>query len=91
MGGDLFQLGGEIYLQGIAKLVGAALREAAKKREMRYIDIKKVGKGIRRHLHNYITVIVTYLDHQNGRTSVRFKHSAMGYHHRLCQYLLRRR
>ncbi|XP_057488875.1 probable protein phosphatase 2C 63 [Actinidia eriantha] len=65
---------------GIAKkLVGAALREAAKKREMRYNDIKKVGKGIRRHLHDDITVIVIYLNHQKGRTSGRFRHSAVGY------------
>ena len=79
-GGDGFELGGVIYLQGIAKkLVGAALREAAKKREMRYNDIKKVGKGIRRHLHDDITVIVIYLNHQKGRTSGRFKHSAVGY------------
>lgn len=55
------------YLQGIAKrLVGAALKEAAKKREMRYKDIKKIEKGIRRHFHDDITVIVIYLDHQKS-------------------------
>ncbi|KAG9440271.1 hypothetical protein H6P81_020436 [Aristolochia fimbriata] len=48
---------------GIAKrLVRAALSEAAKKREMRYDDIKKIEKGIRRHFHDDITVIVIYLD-----------------------------
>ncbi|OIT27506.1 PREDICTED: probable protein phosphatase 2C 63 [Nicotiana attenuata] len=52
---------------GIAKrLVGAALKEAAKKREMRYKDIKKIEKGIRRHFHDDITVIVIYLDHQKS-------------------------
>ncbi|KAF9619656.1 hypothetical protein IFM89_007977 [Coptis chinensis] len=52
---------------GIAKrLVRAALQEAAKKREMRYDDIKKIEKGIRRHFHDDITVIVIYLDHHQG-------------------------
>ncbi|KAJ8571098.1 hypothetical protein K7X08_038070 [Anisodus acutangulus] len=52
---------------GIAKrLVGAALKEAAKKREMRYKDIKKIEKVIRRHFHDDITVIVIYLDHQKN-------------------------
>ncbi|XP_057466485.1 probable protein phosphatase 2C 63 [Actinidia eriantha] len=65
---------------GIAKrLVGAALQEAAKKREMRYKDIKKIEKGIRRHFHDDITVIVVYLDHQKGTASGnRFKRSAVG-------------
>lgn len=56
-----------VYLQGIAKrLVGAALKEAAKKREMRYKDIKKIEKGIRRHFHDDITVIVIYFDHHKN-------------------------
>lgn len=41
----------------------AALDEAAKKREMRYEDLKRIKKGIRRHFHDDITVIVIYLDH----------------------------
>lgn len=66
-------------MQGIAKrLVRAALQEAAKKREMRYDDIKKIDKGIRRHFHDDITVIVIYLDHQNGSSNDRFKSSAVG-------------
>ncbi|ONK75883.1 uncharacterized protein A4U43_C03F21580 [Asparagus officinalis] len=54
---------------GIAKrLVRAALNEAAKKREMRYDDIKRLEKGIRRHFHDDITCIVIYLDqHQQGK------------------------
>ncbi|XP_042410749.1 probable protein phosphatase 2C 78 [Zingiber officinale] len=49
---------------GIAKrLVQAAVAEAAKKREMRYDDIKHVEKGIRRLVHDDITVIVIYLSH----------------------------
>ncbi|CAM8973274.1 unnamed protein product [Rhodiola kirilowii] len=48
---------------GIAKrLVKAALREAAKKREMRYSDLKKIDRGVRRHFHDDITVVVVYLD-----------------------------
>lgn len=51
-------------------MVRAALQEAAKKREMKYDDIKRIEKGRRRHFHDDITVIVIYLDHQgspNGR------------------------
>ncbi|KAK4765716.1 hypothetical protein SAY86_026806 [Trapa natans] len=43
-------------------LVKAALQEAAKKREMRYSDLKKIDRGIRRHFHDDITVIVIFLD-----------------------------
>lgn len=56
----------------------AALQEAAKKREMRYDDIKKIDKGIRRHFHDDITVIVIYLDHHAGSSSGRFKQTAVG-------------
>ncbi|KAL7193340.1 hypothetical protein ACSBR2_025029 [Camellia fascicularis] len=52
---------------GIAKrLIRAALQEAAKKREMSYDDIKRIEKGVRRHFHDDITVIVIYLDRQQG-------------------------
>ncbi|KAK9126874.1 hypothetical protein Scep_015720 [Stephania cephalantha] len=48
---------------GIARrLVKAALREAAKKREMRYSDLKKIDRGVRRHFHDDITVVVLFLD-----------------------------
>ncbi|WOG96198.1 hypothetical protein DCAR_0415531 [Daucus carota subsp. sativus] len=48
---------------GIArKLIKAALMDAAKKREMRYSDLKKVDRGVRRHFHDDITVIVVFLD-----------------------------
>lgn len=54
-------------LQGIAKrLVRTAIQEAARKREMRYNDIKRIEKGVRRHFHDDITVIVIYLDHSQG-------------------------
>lgn len=50
-------------LQGSARrLVKAALQEAARKREMRYSDLKKIDRGVRRHFHDDITVIVVYLD-----------------------------
>uniref|UniRef100_A0A0C9RIT9 protein-serine/threonine phosphatase n=1 Tax=Wollemia nobilis TaxID=56998 RepID=A0A0C9RIT9_9CONI len=45
------------------RLVKAALQEAAKKREMRYSDLKKIERGVRRHFHDDITVIVVFLDH----------------------------
>ncbi|GMI67308.1 D-CLADE TYPE 2C PROTEIN PHOSPHATASE 6 [Hibiscus trionum] len=48
---------------GIARrLVKAALQEAAKKREMRYSDLKKIERGVRRHFHDDITVVVLFLD-----------------------------
>ncbi|GKU98874.1 hypothetical protein SLEP1_g11810 [Rubroshorea leprosula] len=64
---------------GIAKrLVRAALQEAARKREMRYDDIKKIEKGVRRHFHDDITVIVIYLDHPMGSTNGRFRDNSLG-------------
>ncbi|KAL3631648.1 hypothetical protein CASFOL_024632 [Castilleja foliolosa] len=48
---------------GIARrLVKAALQAAAKKREMRYSDLKKIDRGVRRHFHDDITVVVIFLD-----------------------------
>ncbi|KAF5727137.1 putative protein phosphatase 2c [Tripterygium wilfordii] len=44
------------------KLLKAALLLAAKKREMRYSDLKKIDRGVRRHFHDDITVIVVFLD-----------------------------
>ncbi|WOL17651.1 hypothetical protein Cni_G26444 [Canna indica] len=55
---------------GIAKrLVKAALTKAAKKKEMRYDDIKNLEKGKRRRFHDDITVIVIYLDNFKGESS----------------------
>ncbi|WCJ23301.1 Protein phosphatase 2C family protein [Euphorbia peplus] len=45
------------------RLVKAALQEAAKKREMRYSDLRKIDKKVRRHFHDDITVIVLFLNH----------------------------
>ncbi|CAN6471072.1 unnamed protein product [Victoria cruziana] len=48
---------------GVARrLIKAALQEAAKKREMRYSDLKKIDRGVRRHFHDDITVAVIFLD-----------------------------
>ncbi|XP_027112602.1 probable protein phosphatase 2C 63 [Coffea arabica] len=64
---------------GIAKrLVGAALREAAKKREMRYKDMTQIEKGIRRHFHDDITVVVIYLDHQKSKLSPTKRQGTVG-------------
>ncbi|XP_062186281.1 probable protein phosphatase 2C 43 [Phragmites australis] len=50
---------------GIARrLVEAALKEAARKREMMYNDIKKLDKGVRRYFHDDITVVVVFIDHE---------------------------
>jgi len=42
--------------------VKAALKEAAKKREIRLSDLQKIEQGVRRHFHDDITVIVVYLN-----------------------------
>lgn len=48
---------------GVARrLVKAALLEAAKKREMRYSDLTKIDRGVRRHFHDDITVVVIFID-----------------------------
>ncbi|KAF2295877.1 hypothetical protein GH714_034785 [Hevea brasiliensis] len=59
------------FESGVArKLLKAALLEAAKKREMRYSDLKKIDRGVRRHFHDDITVIVLFLDsHLIGSSS----------------------
>lgn len=44
------------------RLIKVALQEAAKKREMRYSDLKKIDRGVRRHFHDDITVVVVFLD-----------------------------
>ncbi|XP_058774711.1 probable protein phosphatase 2C 38 isoform X1 [Vicia villosa] len=62
---DIVQSGAR---NGVAKkLIKSALCEAAKKREMRYSDLKKIDRGVRRHFHDDITVIVVYLDSHNSR------------------------
>lgn len=42
----------------------AALRVAARKREMRVSDLQKIEQGVRRHFHDDITVIVVFLNHK---------------------------
>ncbi|KAH7314858.1 hypothetical protein KP509_21G024400 [Ceratopteris richardii] len=44
------------------RLVRVALEEAARKREMRYSDLKMIQRGIRRHFHD--DVIVVFIDHE---------------------------
>lgn len=44
----------------------AAMQEAAKKREMRYSDLKKIDRGVRRHFHDDTTVIVVFLGSSKG-------------------------
>ncbi|CAN1805648.1 Probable protein phosphatase 2C 38 [Linum perenne] len=52
-------------IQGIAKrLLKSALHEAAKKREMRYADLKKIDAGVRRHFHDDITIVIVFIDYQ---------------------------
>ncbi|XP_022766811.1 probable protein phosphatase 2C 68 [Durio zibethinus] len=56
---------------GIARrLIKTALNEAARKREMRYEDLKKVDKGIRRFFHDDITVVVVFIDHESLSTKM---------------------
>ena len=41
----------------------AALQEAARKREMRYEDLGRIDRKVRRHFHDDITVIILFLNH----------------------------
>ncbi len=67
---------------GIARrLIRTALQEAAKKREMRYSDLKRIERGIRRHFHDDITVVVVFLDHEllsRGSSSISHHTSVKG-------------
>nr|AAW29521.1 BTH-induced protein phosphatase 2C 2 K2 form [Oryza sativa Indica Group] len=57
---------------GIAnRLVKAALKEATRKREVSFRDLKTIEKGVRRHFHDDISVIVVYLDRHRGRRHTR--------------------
>ncbi|KAI4371266.1 hypothetical protein MLD38_019527 [Melastoma candidum] len=50
---------------GIAqRLMKAAMKEAARKREMSFTDLKKVKRCTRRYFHDDITVVVLFLDHE---------------------------
>jgi len=59
-------------LQGIAnRLVKAALKEATRKREVRYRDLRTIERGVRRHFHDDISVVVVYLDRHRERRHTR--------------------
>ncbi|XP_066376073.1 probable protein phosphatase 2C 36 isoform X2 [Miscanthus floridulus] len=45
------------------RLIKAALQEAMAKRDMPYSDLIKIDKGVRRHFHDDITVIVLFVNH----------------------------
>ncbi|XP_016446364.1 putative protein phosphatase 2C 43 [Nicotiana tabacum] len=59
--------------EGIARrLVISALDEAARRRKLKYDDLKKYDKGARRAFHDDITVVVIFIDHEmlEGKQSV---------------------
>lgn len=50
---------------GVARrLIRAALQEAARKREIRYEDLKTIESRVKRFFHDDITVIVVFIDHE---------------------------
>ncbi|KAK6117523.1 hypothetical protein DH2020_048743 [Rehmannia glutinosa] len=50
---------------GIARrLVITALEKAAMTRQIPYNEVKKLDQGIRRHVHDDITVVVVFIDHE---------------------------
>ncbi|KAL2480531.1 putative protein phosphatase 2C 68 [Abeliophyllum distichum] len=58
---------------GIARrLIISAMNQACKKRQITYNEIKKLEKGVRRHFHDDITVVVIFIDHDmlENRASV---------------------
>ncbi|KAJ4831016.1 hypothetical protein Tsubulata_038768 [Turnera subulata] len=51
---------------GIAKrLVKAALHVASRKRNMQYDELKMIDKGTRRFVHDDITIVVIFIDHES--------------------------
>lgn len=51
--------------QGIARrLVITALEKAARVRQVAYDEIKKLDQGVRRHVHDDITIVVIFIDHE---------------------------
>lgn len=51
---------------GIARrLLKAALSEAARKREVRYADLRAIEKKVRRFFHDDITIVVVFLDREH--------------------------
>ncbi|KAL0428614.1 UNVERIFIED_CONTAM: putative protein phosphatase 2C 43 [Sesamum latifolium] len=49
---------------GIARrLIVSAMVKAAKTRQIPYTEMKKLDSGVRRHVHDDITVVVVYIDH----------------------------
>ncbi|KAK3149264.1 hypothetical protein QOZ80_3AG0215060 [Eleusine coracana subsp. coracana] len=57
---------------GIAnRLVKAALKEATRKREVSYRDLRAIDRGVRRHFHDDISVVVVYLDRHRGRRNTK--------------------
>jgi hypothetical protein len=58
-------------VQGIAnRLVKAALKEATRKREVRYRDLRTIDRAVRRHFHDDISVVVA-VDAATPRSSTR--------------------
>ncbi|TKW19911.1 hypothetical protein SEVIR_4G051000v4 [Setaria viridis] len=55
------------------RLIKAALVEAAPKRDLAYSDIKKIDRGVRRHFHDDITVIVLFFNHAVQPLSIRLR------------------
>ncbi|KAL0338021.1 UNVERIFIED_CONTAM: putative protein phosphatase 2C 43 [Sesamum calycinum] len=54
-----------LHLMGIARrlVVVSAMVKAAKTRQIPYNEMKKLDSGVRRHVHDDITVVVVYIDH----------------------------
>ncbi|KAJ9543831.1 hypothetical protein OSB04_023538, partial [Centaurea solstitialis] len=56
---------------GIARrLVKAAMMQAARKGKKKYREVKKMGKGSRRAVHDDITVVVVFIDHQQTNLEI---------------------
>lgn len=50
---------------GIARrLLVSALEKAGRTRQMPYNEIKKLDRGVRRHVHDDITIVVIFIDHE---------------------------
>lgn len=56
-----------VCFQGIARrLVISGLEKASKTRKVLYKEVKKLEQGVRRIVHDDITVIVIFIDHETS-------------------------
>nr|CAB3467238.1 unnamed protein product [Digitaria exilis] len=60
---NIWRVKGLIQEGSARRLIKAALHEAARKHDMLYSDFKRIDRGVLRHFHDDITVVVLFFNH----------------------------